>query len=72
MDFNFAHPATKCSVIQKYCTSFYGCELWNLYSDEFNQSSQLGMYQFVKLGMFHIEHIGVLYKHCQVFLILKF
>ena len=34
-EFNFAHPITKCSVIQKYCTSFYGCELWDLYSDDF-------------------------------------
>lgn len=35
-EFNFAHPRTKCAVMQKYCTSFYGCELWDLYSNEFN------------------------------------
>ena len=34
-EFNFAHPMTKCSVIHKYCTSFYGCELWDFYSDDF-------------------------------------
>ena len=28
-EFNFAHPRAKCVVMQKYCTSFYGCELWD-------------------------------------------
>ena len=36
-EFSFAHPVTKCSIIQKYCTSFYGCKLWNLYSNEFSK-----------------------------------
>jgi len=36
-EFNFAHPTSRCKVLSKYCISYYGCELWDLYSEEFNK-----------------------------------
>ncbi len=34
-EFYFAHSSTKCSIIHKYCTSLYGCELWDLFCEDF-------------------------------------
>ena len=36
-EFYFAHPCTKCSIMHKYCTSFYGCELWDLVCEDFSR-----------------------------------
>ena len=32
-EFAFAHPSVKCKLLQIYGTSFYGCPLWDFYSD---------------------------------------
>ncbi len=32
-EFYFADPSNKCRLMQRYCTSFYGCELWDLYCE---------------------------------------
>ena len=36
-EFGFAHPSVKCKLMQIYGTSFYGCPLWDFYSDATNK-----------------------------------
>ncbi len=36
-EFYFAHPSTKCSIMHKYCTRFYGCELWDKFCEDFSR-----------------------------------
>ena len=31
--FSFAHPCEKISAVQKYCTSYYGAQLWSMRAD---------------------------------------
>ncbi len=34
-EFYFAYRSSKCSIMYKYCTSLYSCELWDLFWEDF-------------------------------------
>ncbi len=51
-EFHFVHHGTNCLLMQKYCTTFYGCDLWDSYCEEFNSSIPFRI-QFNNLDYLH-------------------